>query len=146
VKTPEVGEVRHEQVRRECRRQRHPEQPAYALVATEDAGLQLVRGRFHLLRELKNLLPRIHQTIARRQLLEHARPEALLQLGDASQHGGVVHLEALGGSPDRAPTRDGKKVANVIPLDHPVQSCRGGAFKSPYPIAAKHHGCRQRVR
>jgi hypothetical protein len=39
-------------------------------------------------------------------------------LGDASQHGGVVHPEALGRGSDRAPTRDGKKVANVIPVDH----------------------------
>jgi hypothetical protein len=30
----------------------------------------------------------------------------------------VVHAEALGGSPHRASARDGKKVANVIPIDH----------------------------
>jgi hypothetical protein len=45
-------------------------------------------------------------------------PEALIELGDASLHGRVVHAEALGGSPDRAPARDGKKIANVIPVDH----------------------------
>ena len=123
MKPREIGEVRHEQVCREGRRQRHPQKPAYALVATEDARFQLVRRRFHLVRELEDLLPRIRQTIARRQLLEHVRPEALLQLGDASQHGGVVHPEALGGGPDRALTRDGKKVANVIPVDHLAPSC-----------------------
>ena len=78
VKPREVGEVRHEQMCREGRRQHHPQRSAYALVATEDAGLQLVRRRFHRLRERGDLLPRISQTIARRQLLEHARPEALL--------------------------------------------------------------------
>jgi hypothetical protein len=30
----------------------------------------------------------------------------------------VVHTEALGGGPYRASARDGKKVANVIPVDH----------------------------
>src|SRR6185295_986533 len=48
----------------------------------------------------------------------HERPEAFLELGDASQYGRVVHAKALGGSPHRASARDGKKVANVIPVDH----------------------------
>jgi hypothetical protein len=52
------------------------------------------------IRELEDLLPRIRQAIARRQLLEHVRPEALFGLGDASQDRGVVHLEALGGGLD----------------------------------------------
>jgi hypothetical protein len=61
---------------------------------------------------------------ARWQLLEHVGPEALLQLGDAPKHGGVVQPEA----PDDGPTRDGKKVANVIPVDHPAD-CRSYAQK-----------------
>jgi hypothetical protein len=83
----EIGEVRHEQVCREGRRQRHPQKPAHALVATEDARLQLVRRGFHLLRELEDLLARRRQAVARRQLLEHVRPEAFLELSDAPQHG-----------------------------------------------------------
>ena len=55
--------------------------------------------------------------------LTSSGPEVLLQLRDPSQHGGVVHLELLGGGPDRAATRDRKKIANVIPVDHMVQSC-----------------------
>jgi FAD binding domain len=35
---------------------------------------------------------------------------------------GVASLVQSGGT-DRAPTRDGEKVANVIPVDHMVQSC-----------------------
>ena len=38
-------------------------------------------------RELEDLLPHSRQAVARRQLLEHVRPEAFLKLGDASQHG-----------------------------------------------------------
>jgi hypothetical protein len=71
---------------RERRRQGHPQKPAYALVAAEDARLQLVRRCFHLFRELEDLIPRVRQAIAGRQLLEHVRPETLLQLGDAAEH------------------------------------------------------------
>jgi hypothetical protein len=84
---------------REGRHQRHPQKPAHALVATEDARLQPVRRRFHLVRELEDVLPRTRQTIARGQLLEHACPDALLQLGDASQHRGVVNTKAFGSGP-----------------------------------------------
>jgi hypothetical protein len=92
-----------------------------------DARLQQVRRRFHLARELEDLLARSRQAVARRQLFEHVHPEAFLELGDASQHGRVVHTEALGGSPHRASTRDGKKVANVIPVDHGAIRHRLGA-------------------
>jgi hypothetical protein len=95
----EIGEVRHEQVCRKGGRQRHPQKPAHALVATEDARLQLVRRRFHLVRELEDLLARSRQAVARRQLFEHVRPEAFLELSNASQHGRVVHTKALGGGP-----------------------------------------------
>ena len=78
----------------------------------------MVRRRFHLVRELEDLLARSRQAVARWQLFEHVHPEAFLELGDASQHGRVIHPEALGGSPHRASARDGKKVANVIPVDH----------------------------
>ena len=84
----------------------------------EDARLQFKRRRFHLLRELEDLLARSRQAVARRQLFEHERPETFLKLGDASQHGRVVHTKALGGSPHGASARDGKEVANVIPVDH----------------------------
>ena len=94
-----LGEVGHEQVCREGRRQRHPQKPAHALVAPEDARLQPVRRRLHLLRELEDLLARSRQAVARRQLFEHVRPEAFLELSDASQHGRVIHPEALGGGP-----------------------------------------------
>ncbi|GEC43066.1 hypothetical protein BJA01nite_07080 [Bradyrhizobium japonicum] len=30
----------------------------------------------------------------------------------------MVHIEALGGGPHRASARDGKKITNVIPVDH----------------------------
>jgi hypothetical protein len=33
------------------------------------------------------------QAVARRQLFEHVRPEAFLELGDASQHGCARHAE-----------------------------------------------------
>jgi hypothetical protein len=99
MQTREIGEVRHEQVCREGRSQRHPQKPAHALVTPEDARLQLVRRRFHLVRELEDLLARSRQAVARRQLFEHLRPEAFLELCDASQHGRVIHPEALGGSP-----------------------------------------------
>ena len=40
---------------------------------------------------VEDLLARSRQAVARRQLFEHLRPEAFLELGDASQHGRVVH-------------------------------------------------------
>src|SRR3546814_13720593 len=80
---------------REEQWQRHPQESAYALIAPEDSRLQPVRRRLHLLRELENLLTRRRQAVTRRQLLEHLRPEAFLKLSDASQHGRVVHTEAL---------------------------------------------------
>ncbi len=43
VETREIGEIRHEQMCRERRRQRHPQPSAHALVATEDTRLQPVR-------------------------------------------------------------------------------------------------------
>jgi hypothetical protein len=118
MQTREIGEVRHQQVCREGRCQCHPQKSAHALVATQDARLQFKRRRFHLLRQLEDLLARSRQAVARRQLFKHERPEAFLKLGDASQHGRVVHTKALGGSPHGASARDGKKVANVIPVDH----------------------------
>ena len=72
---------------REGRRQRHPQKPAHALVATEDPRLQQVRRRFHLDREFEDLLPRSRQAVARGQLFEQVRPKTSLELGDASQHG-----------------------------------------------------------
>jgi hypothetical protein len=114
------------------RRQRHPQKPAHALGAPEDARLQLERRRFHLTREPEDLLARSRQTVTRRQLFEHVDPEAFLELGDASQHGRVVHTEALGGSPHRASARDGKKVANVVPVDHGAIPHR--AVRLPKPI------------
>ena len=57
MQTREIGEVRHEQVCREGRCQCHAKKPAHALVATEDARLQLVRRRLHLVGELADLLP-----------------------------------------------------------------------------------------
>jgi hypothetical protein len=30
----------------------------------------------------------------------------------------VIHAEALGGGTDRTSARDGKKIANVVPIDH----------------------------
>jgi hypothetical protein len=59
------------------------------------------------------------------RLFKYDHPEAFLELGDASQHGRVVHTEALGGSSHRAAARDGKKVANVIPVIM-VQSSTAG--------------------
>src|SRR3978361_725297 len=76
-----------------------PSSPAAVLVPTEDARLQLVRRRFHLVRELEDLLARSRQAVARRQLFEHVRSKAFLELSDASQHGRVVHPEAHGGGP-----------------------------------------------
>src|ERR1700692_3159881 len=133
METREIGEVRHEQVCREGRCQCHAQKPARALVATKDARLQLVRRRFHLLRELEDLLARSRQAVARRQLFEHERPEAFLKLGDASQYGRVVHTKALGGSPHRASARDGKKVANVIPVDH--GAIQHHAVRLPKPVS-----------
>src|SRR5579862_2612754 len=43
VKAREIAEIRHEQVCRKGWRQRHPQPPAHALIATEDARLQPVR-------------------------------------------------------------------------------------------------------
>ena len=43
VETREIGEIRHEQMCREGRRQRHPQPSAHALVATENTRLQPVR-------------------------------------------------------------------------------------------------------
>ena len=43
MQTRESGEIRHEQACREDRCHRHPQKPAHALVATEDARFQLVR-------------------------------------------------------------------------------------------------------
>jgi hypothetical protein len=56
-----------------------------------------VRRRFHLVRELEDLLARSRQAVTRRQLFEQVRSEAFLELSDASQHGRVVHPEAPGG-------------------------------------------------
>jgi hypothetical protein len=39
----------------------------------------------------------------------------------------MVHPEALGGGPHRASARDGKKIANVIPVDHGAILHRQGA-------------------
>jgi hypothetical protein len=99
MQTRKIGDIRHEQVCRKERGQRHPQKPAYALIAPEDARLQLVRPGFHLVREVENLLARGRQAVARRQLFEHPRPEMFLELSDASQHGRVVDSQALGGSP-----------------------------------------------
>jgi hypothetical protein len=60
-------------------------------------------------------------------------PEAFLELGDASQHGRVVHPEALGGGPHRASARDGKKVANVIPVNH--GAIRHRTVRLPKPVS-----------
>ena len=133
MQTREIGEVRHQQVCREGRCQCHPQKPAHALVATQDARLQFKRRRFHLLREFEDLLARSRQAVARRQLFEHERPKTFLELGDASQHGRVVHTKALGGSPHRASARDGKKVANVIPVDHGAIQHR--AVRLPKPVS-----------
>src|SRR5439155_16511005 len=113
------------------------------------ARLQLLRRRFHLVRELENLLARSRQAVARRQLFEHLDTEAFLKLGDASQHGRVVYTEALGGGPHRASARDGKKVTNVIPVDHGAIPHRG--VRLPKPVSnisnsgtGGHHSlCRQ---
>ena len=101
---------------------------AHALVEPEDARLELVRGRFHLVRELEDLLPRCREAIARRQLFEHVRSESLLQLGHAPDHSRMVHPELLRGSPDRTAARDGEKIANVIPVDHGAIRHHTGAF------------------
>lgn len=135
----------------EGRCQRHSKKPAHTLVATEDASLQLVRRRFHLVRELEDLFARSRQAVARRQLFEHLRPEAFLELCDASQHGRVIHTEALGGCPHRASARDGKKVANVIPVDH--GAIRHRAVRLPKPVSnaivqqyGRHHSLCRRAR
>jgi hypothetical protein len=61
------------------------------------------------------------------------RPEAILELRYASQHGRVVHTKALGGSPHGASASDGKKVANVIPVDHGAILHR--AVRLPKPLS-----------
>ncbi|GLS21057.1 hypothetical protein GCM10007874_40740 [Labrys miyagiensis] len=43
----------------------------------------------------------------------------------------MVHPEALGRGPHRASTRDGKKVANIIPVDHGAIRHRRGAPSKP---------------
>src|SRR3546814_14429210 len=65
METRKFGEVGHEQVRCEGRRQCHPQKPAHALIAPEDARLQQVRRRFHLVREFEELLARSRQAEAR---------------------------------------------------------------------------------
>src|SRR5690606_10911971 len=102
--------------------QRYPQEPAYALVTSEDSCLQPVRRHLHLLREFDDLLARLRQAVTRGQLFEHLDPEPSLELSDASQHRRVVHPEAFSGGPDRAPTRGGKKVANIVPVDHGAAS------------------------
>lgn len=42
MQTREIGEIRHQQMCRHRRRQRHPQTPAHALIAPEHARLQLV--------------------------------------------------------------------------------------------------------
>ena len=118
MQTREIGEVRHEQMCREEGWQRHPQKSARALIAPEDSCFQQMRRRFHLVREFQHLLARFRHAVARRQLFEDLDPETCLELGNAPQHGRVVHREALGRGPHRASARDGKKVANVIPVDH----------------------------
>src|SRR6185437_15763458 len=81
----------------------------------------------------EDLLARSRQAVARGQLLEHLRPQPLLELSDASQRGRVGHPEALGGGSDRAPTRDRKKVANVVPVDHGAIPHR--AVRLPKPVS-----------
>jgi hypothetical protein len=70
------------------------------LVATEDAGLQLMRRGFHLLRELAYLFPRRRYVITGRQLLEHPRSKTLLKLADTPKDSGMVHAENQGSRPD----------------------------------------------
>ena len=118
VQVREFGEIGHEQVGREGRRHRHPQKPARTLVATEDARLQSVRRSLHLAREFENLLTRRRRAVARGQFLEQLCPEALLKLRDAPKHGRMVYPEPHGCGPDRAAARDGKEVADVIPVDH----------------------------
>src|SRR5208337_2807482 len=55
------------------------------------------------------------------------------ELSDASQHGRVIHSEAFGGSPYWASARDGKKIANVIPVDH--GAFRHRAVHLPKPVS-----------
>ena len=102
-------------------------------IGPEDARLQAVRRRLHLVREFEDLLARGRQAVARRQPFEQVHPEALLEFGDAAQHGRVVHPEATGGGPHRARARDGKEVPNVIPVDHSAIRHRGVRRPRPSP-------------
>jgi hypothetical protein len=113
----EIGQVRHEKVGRQERRQRDPQKSARALIPPEDTRLQLAGRSFHLLGELDDFLACGRQAIARRPLLEDLHPEPLLELSDAPEHGRVVHAETLGGGPYRAATPDGEEVANIVPVD-----------------------------
>ena len=49
--------------------------------------------------------------------LTHLHPETLLQLGDASEHGGVVYHEALGGAAEVELLGDRDESAQVAHLD-----------------------------
>jgi hypothetical protein len=64
MQTREVGEIGHEQVCGEGRRQCHPQESAYTLVAPENARLQPVRRRLHLLREFNDFLAGLRQPVA----------------------------------------------------------------------------------
>jgi hypothetical protein len=68
-----------------------------------------VRRRFHLFREFEDVLTRSRQAVARRQLFEHLRPKALLELSDAAQHSCVVHPDPPCGSPHRTAARHARK-------------------------------------
>jgi hypothetical protein len=74
------------------------------------------------MRELKHFFSGLREAITRGQLLEHARSEAIFQLADTPKHGGMIHGEPLCGRTYGAAARDGEKVANVVPIDHPSGS------------------------
>ena len=82
-------------------------------------------------REVQDLLARGRQAIARGELFEHPRPEAFLELSDASQHGRVVNRETFGGGAHRPSARGSKEIPHVIPVDHGAFPRRALRFQSP---------------
>jgi len=69
--------------------------------------------------------------VARRQFFEHLRPEAVPRAGRCVAARSRGSLRGARPQPALTSARGGKKVANVIPVDHGAIQHRGVRFQSP---------------
>ena len=96
---------------------RHPQLAARLGVASGDAPLELQDRFGHRAGERDHFLARLGRLIAGARAFEQPRPDVVLDRRQATEHGGMIEIQRLGGADQRARVGDRLDQSEFVPVE-----------------------------